>query len=66
MTKNKKDNKDLCQVARQIQDILARKNLELVVWPNAAQEKYVWVIQKGNNPWEGARVATLRKSSFGT
>lgn len=59
-------NKELCQAARQIQDILARKNLELVVWPNIEQEKCIWVIQQGKNPWEGARVATLKKSQFGT
>lgn len=55
-----KDNKEVCQAARQIQDILSRKNLELVVWPNVAQEKCIWVIQKDKNPWEGVRISTLK------
>lgn len=58
-----KDNKEVCQAAHQIQDILSRKNLELVVWPNVSQEKCIWVIQKGKNPWEGARVAVIRSTN---
>ena len=57
------DKKEICQAAKQIQDILERKNLELVVWPNVQQEECIWVIQKGKNPWEGAKVATLKKSN---
>lgn len=56
--------RDLVQAARQIQDILDRKNLELVNWNNCQMENCIWVIQKGSNPWEGARVATAKENKF--
>ena len=60
---DKTERKDLCQAADKIQDILIRKNLELVIWPNVQGDKCIWVIKKGGNPWEGARVATLKKDN---
>lgn len=58
---DKNDAKEVCNAAIQIQNILDRKNLELALWPNVKGEQCVWVIKKGESPWTGARVATLKK-----
>jgi predicted Zn-ribbon and HTH transcriptional regulator len=57
---NNIEAKEVCDAARQIQEILNRKGLELVVWPNVENKNCIWIIQKGKNPWEGARVSTLK------
>lgn len=54
------EQNELCQATRQIQDILQRYNLELVVWPNIEHKDCIWAIHKGEKPWTGARVATLK------
>ena len=56
---DKNDAKEVCDAAIQIQNILNRKGLELALWPNVEGKKCIWVIKKGENPWTGARVATL-------
>lgn len=56
--------KELCEAARKIQDILDRKNLELVNWSNTKMENYIYVIHKGSNPWEGACVAKAKENKF--
>lgn len=56
--------KELCEAARKIQDILDRKNLELVNWSNTKMENYIYVIHKGSNPWEGAGVAKAKENKY--
>jgi len=51
--------KEICQAARQIQDILERKDLEFALWPNVKGEKCIWIIKRGDSPWKGARIQTL-------
>lgn len=58
---DKIEQNKLCQAARQIQDILQRYDLDLVVWPNVEHIDCIWAVYRGCNPWEGVRVATLKK-----
>lgn len=62
---SKQDSVNLCKVASQIQNILERNNIELVVWPNVEGKQCIFAIQKGDDPWNGARVSTItQKNSF--
>lgn len=57
----RKEKIELCEAARQIQDILQRYDLDLVIWPNVQQEDCIWAVYRGCNPWTGVRVATVKK-----
>ena len=59
---NKKKAYNLCRSAMEIQKILQRDNLDLVVWPNVENKHCVFVIEKGDNPWQGVRVVTLKQN----
>lgn len=59
---NKKKSYDLCRSAMEIQKILQRDNLDLVVWPNVENKHCVFVIQKGDSPWQGVRVTTIKQN----
>ena len=62
---NKKKAYNLCRSAMEIQKILQRDNLDLVVWPNVEGKQCVFVIEKGDKPWQGVRVSTItQKVSF--
>lgn len=59
---NKRKSYDLCRSAMEIQKILQRDNLDLVVWPNVENKHCVFVIQKGDSPWQGVRVTTIKQN----
>lgn len=59
---NKKSSYDLCRSAMEIQKILQRDNLDLAVWPNSEGAHCIFVIQKGDAPWHGARVSTIKQN----
>ena len=62
---NKKKAYNLCRSAMEIQKILQRDNLDFVVWPNVEGKQCVFVIEKGDNPWQGVRVSSItQKVSF--
>ena len=53
-------NAKLCKAVMQIQDILERNHLELVVWQNVTLQKCIFAIPKVGQPWDGVRVSTLK------
>ena len=56
------NNAQLCRAVMQIQDILEKNNLELVIWQNVCLQKCIFAIPKGGNPWDGVRVSTLKQN----